>query len=356
MEKWQLAVPQIEWEMYTPDINGNFDPGLRQRNLKRILTTIDGCFMGSTRNTAPLVRLVLFPEFSFGGWTSGDTSIKPQKTHVAITVPGPETETIARKATARNVYVALGIIENDPAWPDVLFNSAIIISPRGKVILHYRKWNSRLGANPHDLWDQYLAPITGQRNPFPVVDTEIGRLAVSICADIYSPELHRAYAFKGAEVLCHLTAGSPQIRIPMYRTRAADNGMYLAVTNMAGIILADGLVDHCRTLTKTVGQAGRSAIYDYEGTPIAKATGDASQIVIGTIDIDALRARGPNLTDLRTEPFAPFYAQTIFPPNIFLGATPQELLEPMKVRARYAAEARKNREKLYGFYSENDVK
>jgi len=313
--------------------------------------------MGSTRNTTPLVRLVLFPEFSLGGWTSGPITIKEYKEYVAISVLGPEIETVAKKAVERNIYVAMGIIEADPAWPDIVFNSAIIINPRGKVILHYRKWNSTLGANPHELWDRYTAPITGQRDPFPVVDTEIGRLAVSICADMYSPELHRAYAFKGAEVLCHLTAGSPQVRIPMYRTRAADNSMYVAVTNMAGIIISDNLIDHCRTQRKTVGQAGRSAIYDYEGTAIAEATGDAPQIVIGTIDIDTLRARGPNLTNLRTEPFASFYNQTIIPANIFLNAKPEELLDlPSKIRAGYAEEIKKNRENLYGFYPEDLVK
>jgi len=356
MEKWRVAVPQILWEMYTPDINGNYDPGLRQRNLKRIITTIDGCFLGTARNSPPFIRLILFPEFSLGGWTSGQTNIGAQKEHVAITIPGPETEVLAQKAIQRKVYIALGIMENDSAWPNLLFNSAIIINPKGKIILHYRKWNANLGTNPHEIWDEYIAPITGQRDPFPVVDTEIGRLAVSICADIYSPELHRAYALKGAEVLCHLTAGSPQVRIAMYRTRAADNSMYIAVTNMAGNILADGLIDHSRTLRQTIGVSGRSSVYDYEGNPIAEATGDASQIVIGTIDIASLRANGPNLTDLRTEPFAPFYNQSIIPPNIFLNATQKELLEPKKVREQYAAQARQNREKLYSFYSENDVK
>ena len=54
-------------------------------------------------------------------------------------------------------------------------------------------------ASPHDIADY-------PDDPFPVVETEIGRLGAAICYDWLFPETLRVLAFKGAEVLVRVSA------------------------------------------------------------------------------------------------------------------------------------------------------
>lgn len=48
--------------------------------------------------------------------------------------------------------------------------------------------------------------VFGEDAIFPVVDTPIGRLGVMVCGFIQNPEVARALALKGVEVLIHPTA------------------------------------------------------------------------------------------------------------------------------------------------------
>ena len=48
--------------------------------------------------------------------------------------------------------------------------------------------------------------VFGEDAIFPVVDTPIGRLGVMVCGDIQYPEVARALALTGVEVLIHPTA------------------------------------------------------------------------------------------------------------------------------------------------------
>ncbi len=66
------------------------------------------------------------------------------------------------------------------------------------MLSKYRKVNTwipwEVHASPHDLAGY-------ADDPFPVVDTEIGRLGVAICYDWLFPETIRQIAFNGAEVI-----------------------------------------------------------------------------------------------------------------------------------------------------------
>ncbi|MFC2122995.1 nitrilase-related carbon-nitrogen hydrolase [Bacteroidota bacterium] len=359
---------QAYWENYNPNLNGEFEGDtLKQRNLQRMCAYIDACFkVGAIPRP---VKLVCFPEFSIGGLYTPTTTTEEVKKWQAITIPGPETDVLAEKAREHNIYIAASNHENDPLRPDYFFNTAFIINPQGKIILKYRKLNVRFGCNPHDILDEYQHPVTGTFDPFPVVDTSIGRLACMICGDINIPEIPRVYAIKGADVIirCDSGYGSWDMAIWTLRVRARDNKIYIVNDNWSARVLTTEEVvggNRIPVLVDTQGGGG-AAVIDYEGNivragnRVAEARGTAPQLVIGSIDVMALRNHRLTSMDgpagIRTELYAPYYNKPIYPVNSVLKEGPlAHRAEPKK--NRWDQEGRDNWKKLWDFYSENDVK
>jgi predicted amidohydrolase len=366
IKPWAVACVQANWENYNPSVSGELEgETLKRRNLEMMCAYIDGIFKVGVRPKP--VRLVLFPEFSIGGMYGPATTTREVKQYEAITIPGPETDLLAAKAREHNVYIAAVNHENDPSQPDFFFNTAFIISPRGKIILKYRKLNNLYGCNPHDIYDQYVNPITGKRDFFPVVETEIGRLACGICADIYIPEIPRACALKGADIWLHMTSSrSWSLDTHLLVARALDNTIYVAHENWAARVLTTYRADGARLATHVDSfEGGGSMLLDPFGRVVAEANGTGEQLVIGEVDVEWLRERRKTFVQLRgnngnalawtrTELFAPFYNRTIFPPNGVLREGPMLKNNDESVSRRRAA-AVKNLEGFRDCYREEDV-
>src|SRR5207253_1472636 len=56
--------------------------------------------------------------------------------------------------------------------------------------------------SPHDMMDAYLERY-GVEGTFPVVDTELGRIAMFPCGEVSTPEAARMFMLRGAEILLH---------------------------------------------------------------------------------------------------------------------------------------------------------
>jgi len=367
IKPYTVCTVQAYWEVYNPNLRGEFDEKFKERNLQRMGDSIDACFSGPIARIVP-VKLICFPEFSIGGCYDATTTTKEVKKYQAITIPGPETDILAEKAKQHKTYIAAVNHENDPAIPDFFFNTAFIINPEGKIILKYRKLNCLFGCSPHDILSEYKNPITGTCELFPVVDTEIGRLACMIAADLQLPEIPKIYALKGAEVLLRLSAGfSTGMALLTLRVRAQDNTIYIVNENWAGTVLTTERPNETWATTNVDARHGGGCmIIDYQGNIIDEAEGNAPQLVQGNIDIMALREARKHFTPLyfvgkgnivaqtRTELYAPYYNKTIFPPNQILT------MGPMKNASDKNREVRRNQAlenlmQFQDFYSENDV-
>jgi len=359
---WSAACVQAYWNNYNPDLRGQLQgDDFKKRNLALMCDYIDACFVVGAMPRP--VRLVAFPEFSIGGLYNAVTPRADVMKYQAIRIPGPETDILAEKAIQRNVYIVATNHELDPIIPDYFFNTCFIINPKGKVILKYRKLNVRFGCNPHDIWSIYKDPITGKRDPFPVVDTEIGRLACMICGDINVPELPRVYGIKGADVIIRTDSGygSLDIAIATLRTRARDNKVYVVNENWSARVLTTQETvggDRIPYLLDTSGGGG-ATIIDYEGNIVAEARGTAPQLVMGAIDVATLRQYRETCMDgpgaIKAELYRPYYSQTIFPPDKVLKEGPLSMRsDPKKVQ--WDREGKENAKKLWDFYSEDEVK
>jgi predicted amidohydrolase len=285
-------------------------------NTDRIVAMIDHAVIGS----APFlpVRLVVFPEFAHAAPVF--TTVAELIDKLAVTIPNEHTDRLAAKARQHDIYIQSGtMLEVDPSWPGVVFNTTCLIGPSGEgesgILCRYRKVNPwipyEIHASPHDL-PGYDAPL------FPVADTPIGKIGCAICYDWIFPEAIRQLAMNGAEVLVRVSAymdpwGATE---PMNwwttvnRCRALENIAYVVAANQGASLRH----------YPPYSWPGGSQVVDFDGRLLAEASpGPGERIVIAPIDIAALRheratRRGHHmLAHLRTEAY-PAYRDHVYPP------------------------------------------
>jgi formamidase len=303
----------------------------------RMLSMIDSAVAGS----APFlpVRLVVFPEFAHAAPIYPNVSELIEK--LAIQIPNEHTERLHKKACEHGIYIQSGsMLEIDPKWPGVVFNTSCLIGPEG-ILYKYRKVNTwipyEVHASPHDL-EGYDEPL------FPVADTPIGRIGCAICYDWLFPEAIRQLAANGAEVLVRVSAymepwGATE---PMdwwtvvNRCRAIENIAYVVAANQGARL----------KFYPPYSWPGGSQVIDFDGRILAEAApGPGERIIIAPIDISALRherktRKGHHmLAHLRTEAYS-VYARHYYPPkSMKRGAVPDisyernsEMIEESKRR------------------------
>ena len=264
-----------------------------EKNLKRNMELVD--YLSIEPRYGP--KLLVFSEFCLTGVPEGRSLAAYQDR--AVTIPGWVTEYIGERCKKHGVYIACNTFERDDDWPGRVFNTSFVVDPDGKVILRYRKNNDfqtgiPVSTNPGDLYPSYVARYGGQPEAlFPVVDTEIGRLACMTCYDIRFAEVARCLALQGAEVIIHPTAeGSGPVAWRQSwdyakQVRAWENTCYLISTNNGRTF---------GSIRPENRQRGLSKIIDYEGRVLAETDGIGETAVTATIDLELLR-------QARTMPF-----------------------------------------------------
>ncbi len=199
---------------------------------KAMLATIDRIdeqIRGSLVLTGPSLRLVVLPEYFMTGYPVGDT-IDGWADKAAIATGGPEYDALSTVAQKHGVWLSGNAYETDDNFPGYYFQVCFIVGPNGDVLLRYRRLISMFAPTPHDVWDKYL-DLYGLDGVFPVADTEIGKLACCASEEILFPEIVRALALRGAEVLLHPTSeiASPDLtpKEIARRARAIENLVYV---------------------------------------------------------------------------------------------------------------------------------
>jgi predicted amidohydrolase len=321
------------------DLPNPIDRGQMRANTDRMLSMIDSAVAGA----APFlpVRLLVFPEFAHAAPVFATVAELIEK--LAVPIPNEHTDRIATRAKQDDLYVQTGsMIEQDPKWPGVVFNTTCLVGPEG-ILYKYRKVNPwipyEVHTSPHDLHG-YDEPL------FPVADTPIGRLGAAICYDWLFPEAIRQLAANGAEVLIRVSAymdpwGATD---PMdwwtivNRCRALENMAYVVAANQGASLKR----------YPPYSWPGGSQVVDFDGRLLAQASpGPGERIVVAPIDVSALRHERATrqghqmLAHLRTEAY-PVYREPRYPPALEDGGGPGTLsyernvtlIEEAKRRAR----------------------
>lgn len=212
----------------------------------------------------PWVDMIVFHELAAAGLVQFMPADKPDDWRKnAETIPGPLTDALREIARRHRKWLVPGsLYELDG---DLLYNTAIVISPKGQIVTKYRKMFP---------WLPFEAG-TEAGDEFCVFDVpDVGRFGLSICYDSWFPETVRTLAWMGAEVIIHPTM-----------TPTSDREMELVLNQ------ANAIFNQCYFIDiNGVGPwgGGRSLIVDPDGRVLQKA-GERETILTEIIDLDNVK-------------------------------------------------------------------
>ena len=208
-------------------------------------------------------------------------------------IPGPWTDRFATVARDRRAWILVGSLAETSADPARPYNTSVLIDPDGRIAATYRKihlFDVTVEDGPVDRESDRVSP--GDRAVVASVDGI--RVGLSICYDLRFPELYRALALAGAEILtvpANFTerTGRDHWEV-LLRARAIENGAYVLAPSQIG---------------GPPGQPafGRSMIVDPWGTVVAQAP-DRVGVVAAELDLGrvrSIRRQIPALANRRPE-------------------------------------------------------
>jgi N-carbamoylputrescine amidase len=176
-------------------------------------------------------RLVIFPELALTPFFPQRPVCGPPPLGLAEEVPGPTTDAFAALARELGVVIVLNLYERED---DHAFDSSPVIDADGRLLGVTRMLH--IAEMPAFHEQGYYAP--GDRG-MPVYSTAVGRLGVAICYDRHYPEVMRALALRGAEIVAVPQAGAvgewPEgLFEAEMRVAAFQNGYFAALANRVG--------------------------------------------------------------------------------------------------------------------------
>ena len=212
---------------------------------------------------------------------------------------GPTAHFAERLARTLGIFVHASLYEQVEDDPERGFNTAICVSPDGEVVVRGRKLH--IPDTPGYYEGQYfrpgdtgfqIAPIAGARVGFPT------------CWDQWFPEVARAFALDGADVIAYPTAIGSEPDHPEFDTQP----IWQQVIRANGIANGTFMVAINR-----IGEEGGTTFYgssfisDPYGRVLVEAPRDRAAVLVADLDLDQRRdwlelfplldARRPELYD-----------------------------------------------------------
>ena len=233
-------------------------------------------------------RLVVLPEL----WTY----LGPESGHRANAepIPGPLTERLG--ALARRYAITLHAGSMLELAGERIYNTALVFDQSGAMVATYRKIHL-FDAAPTGMGAPYReSATTAAGEQIVTVECDGLRLGLATCYDLRFPELFRALALRGAEIIALPSAFTLETGRdhwePLIRARAIENGCFLLAAAQCGPRPPDR-----RTY-------GHSMIVDPWGAIVAEGAEERPEIVRAEIDTEQVadvRRRIPSLANRRPD-------------------------------------------------------
>jgi len=257
--KLTISLGQIDVQLGNPQAN---------------LATIQEMSAEATRRGSDII---VFPEL----WSTG-YDLENGAAYATSTAEGIFAE--VRHCANKHQIAILGSCLSD-LGEGKIGNTAVYFDSHGRNLGEYSKTHLfRLMSE-----DQFLA--AGSQKT--MIESQWGLMGLTICYDLRFPELYRAYALAGAQ-LVFVPSEWPHPRLKHWRTllraRAIENQMFIVACNRVGN-------------SKDTDFFGHSAIIDPWGEVVIEG-GEQEMLLTATIDLDQVnevRAKIPIFKDRRPD-------------------------------------------------------
>ena len=204
-------------------------------------------------------------------------------------IPGPTTARMGSLAKRRRINLHLGSML-ELGSGDHPYNTSVLIGPTGSIVATYRKTHlfdvDVPGAVTHRESD-----ALARGNELVVARLKRFSIGLSVCFDVRFPELYRALAAAGADVLAvpaafNASTGRSHWHV-LIRSRAIENHAFVVAAAQAG------------TTDEGIATYGHAIVVDPWGTIVAESVGDDAQVVTATLDLDEVNRRRAQIAVMR---------------------------------------------------------
>ncbi|WP_147104511.1 nitrilase-related carbon-nitrogen hydrolase [Nesterenkonia populi] len=230
------------------------------------------------RAAAEGVQAICFQELFYGPYFG----ITEERKYYSFAEPadGPIVQRFAALAQEHSMVMVLPIYEEEMAG--VYYNTAVVVDADGAILGKYRKNHI-----PHvDSFYEKFYFRPGNLG-WPVFDTAVGRIGVSICYDRHFPEGWRMLGLGGAEIVFNPNASKPGLSNRLWEleqpTAAAANGYFVVVPNRVG-------KEDNEYGEKAVSFYGTSYVADPRGNFVGETgSSEHEELLIRDIDKEQIR-------------------------------------------------------------------
>ncbi|XP_037809267.1 beta-ureidopropionase [Lucilia sericata] len=148
-------------------------------------------------------------------------------------ISGPTTKMLQELAKAYNMVIISPILERDVEHCDIIWNTAVVISNKGRYMGKHRKNHiPRVGDFNESTY--YVEGNTGH----PVFETEFGKIAINICYGRHHPQNWMMFGLNGAEIVFNPSATVGALSEPLWsieaRNAAIANSYFTVAINRVG--------------------------------------------------------------------------------------------------------------------------
>jgi len=210
----------------------------------------------------------------------------------------------ARLARTYDIHVHASLFERALGEEGELgYNTAILVSPEGRLLARRRKLHIPVTAGYHE--DRYFKPGPAGEDAFTPIALAQAQIGLPTCWDQWFPELARAYSLRGADVLVYPTAIGSEPDHPEFDTEplwerviignAVANGLFMVAVNRFGE-------------EPPLRFYGSSFICDPYGRKLVQAPRDEAAVLVADLDLDERRdwlELFPFLETRRPDAYAP---------------------------------------------------
>jgi predicted amidohydrolase len=155
---------------------------------------------------------------------------------------GPIQQFLSATAQRLGLWLVAGTLPLSSTLADRVFNSTLVFNPQGVCVARYDKIHLFRFDNGQESYDESQVLQQGDRPQqfaLPSSDGHVWRVGLSVCYDLRFPELYRAYAAAGVDLLLvpsaftH-TTGQAHWEV-LLRARAIENLAYVGAAAQGGV-------------------------------------------------------------------------------------------------------------------------